>query len=108
MAWGKNPPTMQETACNAADVGLIPGSERGPGDGNGNPLLENPRDRGAWWAIVNGVARVGHDLVTKPPPPQDQIRNNLNIIIQTYSQIFWSYLHGILHRTFHFPSGTVL
>ena len=26
-------------------------------------------DRGAWWAIVHGVARVGHDLATKPPPP---------------------------------------
>ena len=35
------------------------------GEGNGNPLqyscLENPRDRGAWWAAVYGVARVGHD-----------------------------------------------
>ena len=26
-------------------------------------------DRGAWWATVHGVARVRHDLVTKPPPP---------------------------------------
>ena len=26
-------------------------------------------DRGAWWAVVSGVARVGHDLVIKPPPP---------------------------------------
>ncbi|KAB0349420.1 hypothetical protein FD754_014277, partial [Muntiacus muntjak] len=43
------------------------------GEGNGNPLqyscLENPMDRGAWQATVHGVARVGHDLVTKPPPP---------------------------------------
>ena len=31
--------------------------------------LGNPRDRGAWWATVHGVARVRHDLVTKPPPP---------------------------------------
>ena len=41
-----------------------------PGEGNGNPLqyscLENPMDRGAWWATVHGVARVGHDLATKP------------------------------------------
>ena len=40
-----------------------------PGEGNGNPLqyscLENPRDRGAWWATVYGVARVGHNLMTK-------------------------------------------
>ena len=42
------------------DVGLIPGSGRSPERGNGNPLqcscLENPRDRGAWWATVHGVA----------------------------------------------------
>ena len=35
------------------DVGLIPGSARSPGEGNGNPIeyacLENPTDRGAWW-----------------------------------------------------------
>ena len=40
---------------------------------NGNLLqyscLENPMDRGAWWATVHRVTRVGHDLATKPPPP---------------------------------------
>ena len=40
---------------------LIPGLERSPGVGNGNPLqyscLENPMDRGAWWATVHGVAK---------------------------------------------------
>ena len=39
------------SACNAGDLGLIPGSGRSPGEGNGNPLqnscLENPMDRGA-------------------------------------------------------------
>ena len=43
------------------------------GEGNGNPLqcscLENPMDRGAWWATVHGVARVGYNLATKSPPP---------------------------------------
>ena len=43
--------------------GLIPESGRAPGGGHGNPLkyscLENPTDRGAWWAIVH--KRVGHD-----------------------------------------------
>ena len=42
------------------DVGLNPGSERSLGGGNGNPLqycyLENPMNRGAWWATVNRVA----------------------------------------------------
>ena len=40
---------------------LIPGSRRSPGGGNGNSLryscLENPMDRGAWWAVVHGVAK---------------------------------------------------
>ena len=62
----------KESACNAGDPGLIPGSGRSPGEGSGNPLqyscLENPMDRGAWQATVHGVARVGRDLVTKPPP----------------------------------------
>ena len=60
----------KESNCNAGDQGLIPGSGRFPGDGDGNPLqyscLENPMDSGAWWATVHGVARIGHDLVTKP------------------------------------------
>ena len=56
------------------DPGLISGLRRSPGEGNGSPLqdscLENPMDRGAWQAIVHGVARVGHDLVTKPTPSE--------------------------------------
>ena len=47
--------------ANAGDMDLIPGLGRSPGEGNGNPLqyscLENPMDRGAWWAIVHGVAK---------------------------------------------------
>ena len=61
----------KESACNAGDLGSIPGSGRSPGEGNGNSLqyscLENPMDRGVWWATVHGVTRVGHDFVTKPP-----------------------------------------
>ena len=63
----------KESACKAEDPGLIPGLGRSPGEGNSNPLqyscLENPLDRGAWQATVHGVARVGHSLATKPPPP---------------------------------------
>ena len=62
----------KESACNAGDLGLIPGLGRYPGEGRGNPLqyscLRNPMDRGAWWAAVRGIARVGHNLVTSPPP----------------------------------------
>ena len=45
---------------NTRDTGLIPGSERFPGVGNGNPLyscLENPMDRGVWKAIIQGAAK---------------------------------------------------
>ena len=49
----------KESACKAGDLGLIPGSGRYPGEGNGNPsqnfCLENSMDRGAWWATVHGV-----------------------------------------------------
>ena len=48
----------KESACNAGELGLIPGLGRSPGGGNGNPLpypcLENPLDSGAWWATVHG------------------------------------------------------
>ena len=54
----------KESACNAGvtgDAGLIPESGRFPGGGNGNPLqysfLENPMDRGAWWATVHRFAK---------------------------------------------------
>ena len=61
---------VRNLPANAGDLSSIPGSERSPGEGNGNPLqyfcLENPMDRGTWWATVHGVARVRHDLATKP------------------------------------------
>ena len=59
----------KESACDAGDLGSIPGLERSPGEGNGNPFqysgLENSMDRGAWWATVHGVAkRLRHDWGT--------------------------------------------
>ena len=63
----KNPP------ANAEDTNSTPGSGRSSEEGNGNPVqyscLGNSMDRGAWWAIVHGAARVRHSLVTKPPLP---------------------------------------
>ena len=60
---GKNLP------ANEGDVGSIPGSERSPEKGNGNPLqysrLKNPMDNGAWQAIVHGVARESNMTVIK-------------------------------------------
>ena len=75
--------TGKESACQCRRrrfdpwVGKIPGSGRSLGEGNGNPLqyscLENPMDRGAWWATVHGVSRVRHDWATKQ---QQNDKNN--------------------------------
>ena len=52
---------MPANARDIRDTGSIPGSGRSPGGGHGNPLqyfyLENPMDRGAWWATVHRVAQ---------------------------------------------------
>ena len=51
---------VKNLPANAGDAGSIPGPERSPGGGNGNPLqyscLEIPMDRGAWRATVRGVS----------------------------------------------------
>ena len=64
----------KESACNMGDMGSISGLGRSPGEGTDNPLqyscLENPMDGGAWQTTVHGVARVGHNLDTKPPQPR--------------------------------------
>ena len=56
--------SSKESACNAGDtrdLGSIPGLGRSPGGREGNPLqyfcLENPMDRGAWWATVHRVTK---------------------------------------------------
>ena len=52
---------VKEYICNTGDSGLIPGWERFPGEGNGNPLqyscLENPMNRGDWWTTVHRVQK---------------------------------------------------
>ena len=54
---------------NVGDSGSITGSGRSPEEGNGSPLqyscLGNAMDRGAWWAIVHGVTKLGHYLATE-------------------------------------------
>ena len=52
----------KESTCNVGELGLIPGSGRYPGEGNGYPLwyscLDNPMDRGAWQATVHVVSKI--------------------------------------------------
>ena len=54
----------KESACNAGEPGLVPGLGRSPGEGHGHSLqyscLENPMDRGAWWATVHGACQAPH------------------------------------------------
>ena len=81
----------KESACNAGDLALIPGLGRSPGEGNGNLLhyscLENPMDRGAWQATVQGVARVGHNLATT------------KMCMVKQESLMWLYLEtGLLQR----------
>ena len=85
----------KESVCSAGDPGTIPESGGYPGEGNGNPLqyscLENPMDRRAWQVTVHGVTRVGHDLVTKPPPSPKQVQDG-----------FWDFLGSPVVKTLHF------
>ena len=79
----------KESAYNAGDPGLIPGSGRSPGEGNSNPFqyscLENPMDRGAWWAAVHGVGqRVGHDWATSL---HHQNQNTMNSVVQQMNSL---------------------
>ena len=57
---------VKNLPANAGDIGLIPGLQRSPGKGNGNPLqyscLENPTNRGAWWAIYSPWGRKELDM----------------------------------------------
>ena len=75
--------SVKNLPANAGDPGSIPGSGRPPRGGNGNPFqyscLENSMNRGALWVTVHGVARVGHNLVTKPASsPHFKIRLHEN------------------------------
>ena len=70
---------LKNTPANAEelrDAGSIPGSERSPGVGNGNPLqyscLQNPMDRGAWRDAIHGVAQSGIPLMPLSTHTRDE------------------------------------
>ena len=79
-------------ACNAGDLGSIPGSRRSPGEGNGNPLqysfLENPMDGGAWWAAVHAV-----------PKNRTQLREQF--FMQTVHLSFYTHTHTHTRLIWH-------
>ena len=75
----------KESVCNEGDLGWIPGLGRSPGEGNGNPLqyscLENPMERGAWWATVHEVTKSRTRL-------NDFHFSKLRYCIRNYSLLF--------------------
>ena len=80
---------VKNLPANAGDLGSIPGLERSPGKGNGNPLqyscLENSMDRGAWWATVHGVTEQSDTIDRLSNNNPDE--NHLKVIIDL--EIFW-------------------
>ena len=82
--------SSKESACNAGDVGLIPGLGIFPGEGNGNlpqySCLENSMDRGAWWATVHGVAKSRTRLTGEEQQPQG-LPNLYQILLLWFSGI---------------------
>ena len=74
----------------AAAASLISGPGRSPGGGHGNPLqysnLENPTDRGAWWATVHGVARSQSDMPETTEPARTH--TTLAMISSTHSLFY--------------------
>ena len=85
----------KESACKAGDQGSIPGSGRSPGEGHGNPLqyscLENPMDRGAWWATQPmGLQRVRHEWTTEHV-----------VLFQVYSKVIQLHVYRYLYTHTH-------
>ena len=96
-------------AGDIGDVGLIPGSWRTHGVGNGTPLqyscLEHPMDRGAWWATVGGITRVGHHCNDWTRIHQEWLRHTLPALA------YWIPLAaraaGSQHRSSHFTAHSL-
>ena len=93
----------KEPSANAGDIrdaGAIPGSGRYPGGGLGNPLqyscLENPMDRGAWWATVHGIAKSWTWLKRL-----STLRHSVSLVL--LMQVF-PWLNAVLSSECHLPT----
>ena len=95
---------VQNPPASAGKAGLIPGSARSPGEGNGNPLqcscLENPKDRGAWRATVHGVTeswtkKLSSSLVAGPsfhvlPRGRERVPDGHTVTPGRWNQQVWA------------------
>ena len=96
----------KESTRNAGDLGSIPGLGRSPGGGHGNPLqhscLENPMNRGAWQAIVHGVAK---SHVTEQLGTSGECNDKFSIIVQMIFPCCLQARHKIIYiqSSFFFP-----
>ena len=94
----------KESICNAGDVASVSGSGRSPGGGHGNPLPFLP-GKSHGQSILAGYSpwghRVGHDLVTKPPP-------HLHVLVYTVliscSFLFLAHRIRVLFRKIMYPA----
>ena len=86
----KNPPV---NVGDVRDTGSMPGLERSPREGNGNPLqyscLENAMDRGAWWAIVHGVTKSWIQLkrLSTHRPKEWKEKHNFQMYIEEQPEV---------------------
>ena len=85
---------------------MIPESGRSLGGGHGNPFqyscLENPMDRGDWWATVLGVSRVGHNLETKPPTTTTTTDNSSTTVIKAFTELLLYAKDKLSHSKYYF------
>ena len=91
------------SACSAGDPGLIPGSGRSPGEGNGNPLQsscrENPMDRRAWRTTIDGVAKSQTQLSKLPSDTAGQRNTSCKFRLLAALLTNWRQLLGVLVRS---------
>ena len=99
---------LPANAGDTRDAGSIPGSGKSPGVGNGNPFqyscLENTMDRGAWWATVHGVEKMGYDWATEHHHHLKYRYAPSGLCLKVFKIIFYKVCHSLLVEKF-WPSS---
>ena len=89
-------------AGDTGDKGLIHGLGRSPGEGNGNSLqcscLENPKDRGAWQAVVHGVTKSQTRLISPAPGITEGSLSSCSFAPPNFSSCVFPQIHGSLYK----------